>query len=182
MVNLSFALSITGTCRLRFLAGKTERAECTGCWMPFVGAHVCKWHINCKHMDSIWKKLIISILHKKISKMKSSRCRDVSMHARIHWLTKYINKSHCYLCRDSCWIMWPCYGVHITVCMALLVCVLCQPVYSCIETSLLVDRLDFFLEIFLWRLVHVAVGYQLELNLLLLCGVHITVCMALLFM
>ena len=22
---------------------------------------------------------------------------------------------HCYLCRDGCWIMWPCYGVHITV-------------------------------------------------------------------
>ena len=38
----------------------------------------------------------------------------------------------------------------------------------------------FLLEIFLWRLVHVAVGRQLELNLLLLCGVHITVYMALL--
>ena len=48
--------------------------------------------------------------------------------------------------------MWPCYGVHvhITVCMALLVCVVYQPVHSCIETSL--HQLDFFLEIFLWRL------------------------------
>ena len=49
--------------------------------------------------------------------------------------------------------MWPCYGVHITVCMALLVCVLCQPVHSCIEPSL--HGVDFFLEIFLWRLVSV---------------------------
>ena len=45
--------------------------------------------------------------------------------------------------------MWPCYGVHIAVCMALLVCVhvLCQPVWSCIKPSL--HGLDFFLEIFL---------------------------------
>ena len=41
--------------------------------------------------------------------------------------------------------------VHITVCMALLVFVLCQPVHSCIEPSL--HGLDFFLEIFLWRFV-----------------------------
>ena len=40
--------------------------------------------------------------------------------------------------------------VHITVCMALLVCVLFQPVHSCIEPSL--HGLDLFLEIFLWRL------------------------------
>ena len=38
--------------------------------------------------------------------------------------------------------------MHITVCMALLVCVLCQPVHSCIETSL--HQLDFFLEIFFY--------------------------------
>ena len=38
----------------------------------------------------------------------------------------------------------------ITVCMARLVFVLCQPVHSCIEPSL--HGLDFFLEIFLWRL------------------------------
>ena len=46
--------------------------------------------------------------------------------------------------------MWPCYGVHvhITVCMALLVCVLCQPVHA--QPAL--HGLDFFLEIFLWRL------------------------------
>ena len=47
--------------------------------------------------------------------------------------------------------MWLCYGVHITVCMTPLAYVLCQPVHSCIEPSL--DQLDFFLEIFLWRLV-----------------------------
>ena len=41
--------------------------------------------------------------------------------------------------------------MHITVCMAILVCVLCQPVHSCIKTSL--HQLDFFLKIFLWRLV-----------------------------
>ena len=45
--------------------------------------------------------------------------------------------------------MWPCYGVLITVCMALLVFVLCQPLHSCIEPS---QGLDFFLEIFSWRL------------------------------
>ena len=42
--------------------------------------------------------------------------------------------------------MWPCYGVHITVCVARLVFVLCQPMHSCIEPSL--HGLDFFLEIF----------------------------------
>ena len=40
----------------------------------------------------------------------------------------------------------------ITVCMAFLVFVLCQPVHSCIEPSL--HGLDFFLEIFLWRLYY----------------------------
>ena len=39
--------------------------------------------------------------------------------------------------------MWPWYKVNITVCMALLVGVLCQPVYSCIDPSL--HELDFFL-------------------------------------
>ena len=52
----------------------------------------------------------------------------------------------CCLCRNGCWIMWPCYGSHITVCMALLVYVLCQLVHSCIEPSL--HQLDFCLEIF----------------------------------
>ena len=37
--------------------------------------------------------------------------------------------------------MWPCCGVHITVCMALLIFVLCQPVHSCIEPS--IHGLDF---------------------------------------
>ena len=59
--------------------------------------------------------------------------------------------------------MWLCYGVHITVCMALLVCVLCQPVHSCIEPSL--HGVDFFLEIFLWRFVSVLLIFN---NLL--CG------------
>ena len=49
--------------------------------------------------------------------------------------------------------MWPCYGVHITVCMALLVFVLCQPVHSCIMHWPSLYGLDFFLEIFLLRLV-----------------------------
>ena len=42
--------------------------------------------------------------------------------------------------------MWPCYGVHITVCVARLVFVLCQPEHSWIEPSL--HGLDFLLEIF----------------------------------
>ena len=37
---ISFALNVTGTYRLRFLAEKTEGAERTGCWTPFVGAHM----------------------------------------------------------------------------------------------------------------------------------------------
>ena len=44
---------------------------------------------------------------------------------------------------DDCWIMWSCYGVRISECMALFVCVLCQPVHSCIEPSL--QQLGFFL-------------------------------------
>ena len=43
--------------------------------------------------------------------------------------------------------MWPWYGVHITVCMALLVGVLCQPVQSLNHP---IHRLDLFLEIFLY--------------------------------
>ena len=41
--------------------------------------------------------------------------------------------------------MWSCYGVHVHayVCMALLVCILCQPVHSCIETSLHQQDLSF---------------------------------------
>ena len=38
MVHLSFFLSITATSLLRFFAGKTEGAECTSCWTPFVDA------------------------------------------------------------------------------------------------------------------------------------------------
>ena len=40
--------------------------------------------------------------------------------------------------------------MHVTVCMALLVCVLCQPVHSCIEPSLhgLDLNLNFFLEMY----------------------------------
>ena len=45
------------------------------------------------------------------------------------------------------WIMWPWYGVHtnITVCMELLVCVLCQPVHSLSQPY--IHQLDFCLEI-----------------------------------
>ena len=50
--------------------------------------------------------------------------------------------------------MWPYYGVHITVCMACLVFVLCQPVHSCIDHPYTWTRF-LFLEIFLWRLVFV---------------------------
>ena len=62
---LSFDLSVTGTyiVHLRFLVGKTEGAECTGCWTPLVN--------TCADETS---------LHKKISKKKSSLFRDGSMH------------------------------------------------------------------------------------------------------
>ena len=117
-------------------------------------------------------------LHKKISKKKSSWCRDISMHECTGWqstqtrsamyahsdmhvhsitwphyatiasLHKYSSKFSANWCATATyvgagWLLpWPCYRVHITVCMALLVCVLCQPVRSCIETSL--HQLDFF--------------------------------------
>ena len=45
------------------------------------------------------------------------------------------------------------WSAHHCMCMACLVFVLCQPVHSCIESFL--HGLDFFLEIFLWRLVPV---------------------------
>ena len=65
--------------------------------------------------------------------------------------------------------MWPCYGVHITVCMARLVFVLCHPEHSCIEPSL--HGLDFFLEIFLWRLL-----YSFVNRLLLFCTRQRSIC------
>ena len=53
MVNLSFALSVSGTYLSRFLAWKTEEAEHTGCWTPFINAHVHGCHISRKCMGSI---------------------------------------------------------------------------------------------------------------------------------
>ena len=69
-------------------------------------------------------------------------------YATIASLHKYSSKFSANWCATATyvgagWLLpWPCYRVHITVCMALLVCVLCQPVRSCIETSL--HQLDFF--------------------------------------
>ena len=59
--------------------------------------------------------------------------------------------------------MWQCYGVHITVCLALLVCVLCQPVHSCIERSL--HGLDFFLEIFYGDFVIIYMVYSSDISI-----------------
>ena len=52
--------------------------------------------------------------------------------------------------------MWPlaCYEIHIIVWHSI-VCVLCQPVHSLIHPY--VHQLDFFSEIFLWRLVYAVV-------------------------
>ena len=44
-------------------------------------------------------------------------------------------------------VEWPCFGVHITASMALLVCVLCQPVDSSTEPAL--HRLDFLKNLFM---------------------------------
>ena len=43
--------------------------------------------------------------------------------------------------------MWPCYGEHITVCMAHLVFVLCQPTSAFMHIEPYPYGLDFFLEI-----------------------------------
>ena len=97
--------------------------------------------------------LQVSII--KISKKKSSWSRTY-MAQWMHWLTKYRNKKcnahcdmhYCYLCRDAGLLnnvamLWSAYHcVH----MALLVCVLCQPVHSSAA------RFSFE-NLFLWRLI-----------------------------
>ena len=75
--------------------------------------------------------------------------------------------------------MWPCYGVHITVCMACLVFVLCQPVYSCIETAL--HGLDSFYKS-CWRLVYLYINKSNRLfSALLLENLLLSVIHCLLF-
>ena len=62
--SLSFVLSVTGTYLLHFSAGETERAECTSCWTPFVGAHagmvhqlkVREWHRITNNETSLKKE------------------------------------------------------------------------------------------------------------------------------
>ena len=75
MVLLTFALSVTGTYLLRFLAGKTEGAEYTGCWMPFVSQHMCTddipttitWVVpRNKLLTDFYRKRIETSLHKNI--------------------------------------------------------------------------------------------------------------------
>ena len=100
MVDLSFAFSITGTYHLRFFAGKTKGAECTGGWTQFVSLSIHQY-ISSRKISANWRAT-----------------------------ATYVGN------------MWLCYGVHITVCIALLVCVHCQSVHSCIEPSL--HQLDFF--------------------------------------
>ena len=58
-----------------FFVGKSEGAEhiLAGCWTPFVNAHVSKKKKKKK------KKKTETSLYKKISKKKSSPCRDSSI-------------------------------------------------------------------------------------------------------
>ena len=98
MVLLRFALSVTGTYRLRFFAEKTEGAERTGCWTPFVNTRVPMTHQlqlrgRYQLVKDFYQKRTETNLHKKISKKKSTPCRDGSMHECMHWLTKYKNKT-----------------------------------------------------------------------------------------
>ena len=87
-VLLSFALCVTGTYRLRFLAGRTEGAERTGCWTPSVNAHVRGWWSTASAWAALCNKLLKDFyqkrtktsLHKKIYKKKSTPCKDGSMH------------------------------------------------------------------------------------------------------
>ena len=99
--------------------------------------------------------ILSNIIYIYIKRFLNKSLADVGMSQYMNALVDKVHKQtpHCYLCRDGCWIMLLCYRVHITVCMALLGCVLCQPVHSCIETSL--HQLDFFLEIFSWKLVSI---------------------------
>ena len=70
------ALSITGTYRLRFFAGKTKGAERTGCWTPFVNTRAWMTHQPqlrgqyrvTKLLKDFYQKRTETSLHKKISK------------------------------------------------------------------------------------------------------------------
>ena len=56
--------------------------------------------------------LYMQSLHKKISKKKSTPCRDGSMHECMHWLTKYKNKMY-HAHSDMHSITWPHYSTTI---------------------------------------------------------------------
>ena len=166
MCLLSFALSVTGTNRLLFFAGKTEGrsegAERTGCWTPFVNTRARITHQpQLRGRYNVTKKEQKQVSVKRFLKKKSSQCRDGSIHADkvqkqelkchahsdMNSITSHVTIKICAL-HIKLWSAYHC--VHGTFCSCTF---FSQIVHSCIEPSL--HGLDFFLEIFLWRLVHI---------------------------
>ena len=93
MGHLSFALSLTGTYRLRFLAGKDEGgrvywlldAICQ-CTCTDDASTAITWAaLRNKLLKYFYQKRTETSLHKKISKKISSPCRDGSMHECTGW-------------------------------------------------------------------------------------------------
>ena len=81
MVNLSFALSVTETHHLRFLAGKTKGAESLAVGRHS-SMHTCAQMTapHYKLLKDYYQKRTETSLHEKIPIKKSTPCSDVSMH------------------------------------------------------------------------------------------------------
>ena len=80
MVLLTFALSVTGTYCLHFLAGKTEGAECIGCWTPFVNQHMCADDLSTAIMWAVpHNKLVTVFIKKEQSQVVASQRQHVIM-------------------------------------------------------------------------------------------------------
>ena len=154
MYLLNFILSITVISLLRFFAEKTEGAERTGCRTAI---HQCtrarmmhqlqlrgQYHVTIIVKRLLFKKQQKQLsLHKKISKKKSSPCRDGSMHECMHWLTKYKNKT-CHAHSD--------YALHNTATLFNNHPYISSSKFEASFHWTFPTSAKFLLEIFLWRL------------------------------
>ena len=93
---------------------------------------------------------------------------DVGMDQWMHWLTKLTNKGMPHsdmhsITQPHYWIMWPCYGVHITVWHSLLVCFVSQCIHWFIPTSTKFLLRNLFMETTWSRPVHTDFKYRHKL-------------------
>ena len=91
-----------------------------------------KTPIKCDNSSQEWNTNKRCHAHSDMYSMAMHIIQQPSLHKV--YIVEYTS-SHCYLCWDGCWTMWPWYGVHITVCMSFLVYFVSQGIHWAIPTS-----------------------------------------------